>query len=116
MPHIGEFVTFDDVDWVTATLLNSWTSFSATYNDPAYARDSLGVVHLRGAAKGGVASPALALFVLPAGFRPNKDMIFPVVSNDLFGLVIVQANGNVLMTVGSGVYVSLDGIDFRAYK
>ncbi len=42
----------------------------------AFAKDSLGFVHLKGTIKGGTFYAAV--FTLPAGYRPEQDLFLPV--------------------------------------
>lgn len=94
-----------------ATLLNSWVNYdTATYNAAGYYRDNAGLIRLRGLVKSGVVgSPILTL---PTGYRPAKEEIFSVVSNNAFGRVDVFVNGDVTLLVGSNAFASLDGISF----
>lgn len=98
--------------YVPASFLNSWVAFGGVlYQQPKYWIDGAGVVHLTGVIKNGTMGSSA--FLLPAGFRPSKEEIFAIVSNDAFARIHVQADGNVVPKGGSNVYVSLDGIQFR---
>lgn len=111
--HAGELQAFAArPEWVAPAMLNSWVYYGAPYNTPGFYRDPTGVVHLRGMVKNGsLAAPA---FTLPAGCRPEADNLLSVVSNGAFGVVTVQASGDVHMTSVNSTYVSLDGLTFRA--
>ena len=99
--------------FIAPTFLNSWVNFDATtFNAAGYYKDGFGIVHLRGLVKTGTV--ALAIFTLPAGYRPVKTELFSVVSNNAFGRVDVDTGGNVILTIGSNAFASLDGITFRA--
>ena len=99
--------------FISPTLLNSWVNFDATtFNAAGYYKDGFGIVHLRGLVKTGTVG--LAIFALPAGYRPVKTELLPVVSNGALGRVDVESGGNVVLNFGSNVYTSLDGITFRA--
>jgi hypothetical protein len=92
------------------TLLNSWANFDA--DRPARYWKVGTTVCLSGIVKSGViGSP---IFTLPADYCPVSvnGLIFPVVSNDAFGIAIVTAAGAVYASAGSNVYFSLDGICF----
>jgi hypothetical protein len=100
-------------DWIAPTLLNSWVNFGGgTGADAGYYKDSDGIVHLRGMIRSGTI-PASA-FNLPSGFRPTAPIYFPIASNNAFGLVIVNAGGDVTIQVGSSTYADIGGISFRA--
>jgi len=99
-------------DWIAPNLLNNWVNYGAIWNPAGYMKDSLGFVHLRGLIKlGTVGQPA---FVLPAGYRPSKILLFPAASNNAFGDVKIESDGSVKPYVGSNVWFSLEGIIFKA--
>jgi len=100
--------------YTLATLTNSWVSTFGVSNGffaPAYIKDQLGYVHLRGLANGGTVGQAI--FTLPVGFRPYASCIYPVISNGVFGSLNVNSDGTVVLNAGSNMYVSLDGITFK---
>ena len=97
-------------NWQEVTYRNSWGP-AATLT-PLYYKDALGIVHLRGRIAGG-APPSVA-FTLPEGYRPEIYLFFPVVANGAFGYVIIQPDGDVIVSVGSTVWTSLAGISFKA--
>lgn len=103
------------------------------YTSPQYFKDPWGVVHLAGIAcvktgaatpgngcvnygTGGVATTALdkVLFTLPVGYRPAARRLFHVDEPTNTGRLDILPNGNVKLLQGSTVYVSLDGVAFRA--
>lgn len=97
-----------------APFANGWGNFGASYAPAAYWKDENGIVHLEGLIKGG--SLGIAAFVLPPGYRPDNDRIFPAYSNNTFGTIQVTTDGSVQpMAVGSATNASyaLDGINFR---
>lgn len=111
------------VSWIPPTLLNSWinnSNGSDGNHTVAYSRDSDGTVRVRGLAKNGTVG--LPIFVLPVGFRPgnsgnttNQGLLrFPVVTNGGFGFAYVYWDGQVILAVGSNVWVDLAPINFRA--
>lgn len=101
-------------DWIAVTpFQNSWVDYGGgTFGQVSYYKDTDGIVRLRGAIKSG-AIPNIA-FVLPPGFRPASTAYFQCVSNNAFGFVSITPGGSLSPQVGSNVYVSLDGISFRA--
>jgi hypothetical protein len=94
---------------------NSWVNQDPTNFFPAgFAKDAFGVVHLRGLVNAGTSS---AIFQLPVGYRPGKNMYFPAsqASGDYAELAIsfsglVSRNS---FTAPSGAFY-LDGTTFRA--
>lgn len=92
----------------------TWVSFDngATFQVPGFYKDTMGVVHLAGSAKGGVIGTAL--FTLPVGYRPLKAVVCPVQSWGAFGAATIGSTGIVTASFGSNLSFSLDGITFRA--
>jgi hypothetical protein len=90
--------------WTAATLLGGWGNHSA--GEYAGYRLVGGTVELRGL----IASGAIgqACLTLPTALRPAKDRYLVTASNNLFGMIIAYANGNVVPAVGSNTWVSLD--------
>lgn len=97
--------------FIVPTLLNSWVNFGAGFGNAGYYKDAFGIVHLRGTVATGVAG---LIFTLPAGYRPAGRSIFCVIANNALGRVDVDTNGDVIQTIGSNVFVSLESITFRA--
>lgn len=89
--------------------VNSWVDIGGAYLPVAFRKIGTRVV-LRGIMASGTGM--VAAFTLPIGYRPTLNTQFPVVSNSLFGFVIIGSNGSVVPTVGSTVSFSLDGISF----
>jgi len=87
--------------------VNSWHNFGGGFSTAAFAKDSLGFVHLKGTITGGT---AITAFTLPAGYRPALSLFIPM-ANVTFGYILstgaVQPND---FTVDVG----LDGITFKA--
>jgi DNA-binding beta-propeller fold protein YncE len=98
--------------WQTPVFENGWVNYSGTYNDAGYFKDSVGVVHLRGLVKNGTIGQTI--FTLPVGYRPAARGIFPSVSNSVPGRIDVLPDGRVIPLAGNSVWLSLEGITFRA--
>lgn len=107
---------FDDQEaWIAPTLLNGWVNYNtANFSGAGYMKDFMGFVHLRGLLKSGTINQNM--YVLPAGYRPEKQLHIASVSNGLFCNVTILSNGSVLPQNGSATWWSLDGITFRAYQ
>ena len=91
--------------WITPTLVNAWVAGSFA---PAYMKDEMGFVHLKGQVKSGTTYA----FVLPVNYRPVKTTRIPIYANGLFGFVNIQSGGEVYIT-GNNTDVYLDGVTFR---
>lgn len=96
--------------------INGWSSLGSAYGSAAYTKDKHGWVHLRGVIRFGTISSTAGghAFTLPAGFRPNSTMTFPVASNFVYGAVDVQSDGQVRVTAGDNAFISLASILFKA--
>jgi hypothetical protein len=100
-----------------AHLRNGWQSGHKTNPldaPPGYAKDSLGVVHLRGDIFGG--SNDTTAFVLPRGLRPSHVVYKPIyTAAGVIGYVLIQPNGKVLPFGGNvNAFASLGGASFVA--
>jgi hypothetical protein len=102
------------IHFTKATLRNGWKNNDSGDAPAGYAKDSWGVVHLRGLINTG--SSDSTAFVLPSGLRPHHYLYFPVYT---FGGGVasleINASGEVIpfgTNVSSGN--SLDGISFAA--
>ena len=107
--------------WQTPALQNGWAPYGNNFNLPAYFKDSLGIVHLRGMVRGGTLRNSI--FTLPVGYRPINRELFLVASampsatstnGSGFGRVDVANDGQVIAWEGTNEWLSLDGITFRA--
>jgi hypothetical protein len=97
--------------WIAPTLLNAWVNFGGAYATVGYTKDDFGYVHIRGLIKSGTI--AQAAFVLPVGFRPEKDILIATTSNGAFGQLSIRTDGQVFVESGSNINFSLEGILFR---
>lgn len=93
---------------------NSWVAFGTSDDIPGFYKDAWGIVHLTGTVMSGTL--ATTFFTLPAGYRPQRNNIFPAVCNGAFGATKILPTGAVSQLAGgSAVYHTLSGISFRAY-
>jgi hypothetical protein len=100
-------------DWKLLPLVNSWVYYGAPWPVPAYYKDALGIVHLKGLIKSGVAGTVFT--TLPVGYRPLESCIYVVSSNDVYGRVDVGSNGTIIAGANaSPIWISLETITFRA--
>lgn len=91
---------------------NSWVNYdTATYAAAAFRKEPTGRVALRGLIKNGTVNAAI--FTLPAGYRPPKELLFAPDNNASPATdVRVKADGTVLLASGVNTWLSLDGIEF----
>jgi hypothetical protein len=100
-----------DEDFIAPTLSGTWVNFDGSHQEAGYYRSRNGEVHLRGLVKSG--SVPSTIFTLPAGYRPSREIYFPVLSNGAIGRITIETDGDVVATAGNTTYISLDGISFR---
>jgi hypothetical protein len=101
--------------WTAPTFENNWVNYDINvFNPTGYYKDTSGRVYLRGLIKAGTVGNNIAVFTLPAGYRPYKQCIFIVDATGAYGRVDIFENGKVIVLVGNNTYVTLDGISFFA--
>jgi hypothetical protein len=100
--------------WKPLLLENEWVNYGSGFQEAQYRIDPLGVVYLRGLIRFDTAKNQSVIATLPVGIRPTKIEVFVVNSNGMDGRVDVNPNGTIAFIVGSGVYVSLSGLQFSA--
>lgn len=100
--------------WNALALLNLWVNYdTANYANPQYAKDSEGVVHLRGVIKDGTATAGTVLATLPVGYRPTKRHVFAIVASEAIEVVDILTNGNIVLSTAAGAtFLSLCGLTF----
>ncbi len=97
--------------WIAPTLVNSFENFGGTDSVAGYMKDSMGFVHLAGKIKTGVSGTSP--WTLPSGYRPQYNIVVPIVSNNVFGYCTISTEG-VITVYGNAAYYSLSGITFKA--
>jgi hypothetical protein len=102
--------------WTKLELASGWSAYGDGYAEPSYAKDVLGIVHLRGLVTGSPA-PQTIVAHLPAGFRP------PYHVEELLACggttpctVVVKTTGEVIFELisSSSTWLSFDGLTFEA--
>lgn len=102
--------------WLPITLLSGWIN---TAVEAVYYKDEFGEVHIRGKISSGITSAATGIFRLPKGYRPAKELEFPIISHNgtayVLGSVVIYPDGNVGIwdTIGN-VALNLQIPSFRA--
>ena len=101
------------VRWTKAKLMNGWQSYVGSTARVGYAKDSAGVVHLRGTMHNG--TDDTTAFVLPKRMRPRHTTVLALFTQNPGAELEIGDDGTVL-PIGGGdtAYTSLDGISFVA--
>lgn len=100
--------------YTRASLMNNWTYGGYSTLRPGYAKDSNGVVHLRGSVANGTAKDDA--FILPPADRPSSYLYFTIYTySGTQGSLEINPDGGV-EAFGDGAvsFSSLDGITFSA--
>ncbi len=102
--------------FIAPTLLNSFTNYGFGFSNAGYYKDKMGRVHLRGMVNNVNNPSGLVVFTLPAGYRPTASgiLLFTTMSNAALARVDIMTNGNVVISIGTAGWTSLDGISFKA--
>ena len=105
-------------DIIHPYFLNGWSNFGNGYEDVEIFKNKDGLVTINGLTKGDYSK---IIFRLPEGWKPNKQLIFTVCSDDVFRRLDINTNGELFLnksgTLGSVTgngWVSLSGISFYA--
>jgi hypothetical protein len=95
---------------------NSYAAYNPGYADPSFYRDPWGHVFLDGLVKRtGAPVTGETIYLLPGGYRPQKAEVFDVLTDTGLGRVDIAASGAVAYISGGTVWISLSGLNFRAY-
>lgn len=86
----------EDVDFE-----NSWTNYGGTTQAVAYRLNIQDEPEVIGACKSGTVGAAV--FTLPAAYRRDKNISYPIACEGGAGLLVIQADGSVIITDGSDV-------------
>lgn len=110
---------FSGGNWIAAPLNVDITASGFGLFAPAYRKDHLGIVYLRGTASSSSGSVSTILS-LPSGFRPTAScrfIIFAVDSGNAIstGFLEMRSNGNLAYLGGGSLAFSLDQIFFATY-
>jgi len=89
---------------------NSWTNFGNGYTSMAFAKDSLGFVHLKGTVTGGTF--LAPVFTLPAGYRPEQNLFMPVAEQ--IGALVLTTGEVEIEQEGTNANAGFDGLSFKA--
>lgn len=96
---------------------HGWSNFGGTFSPAAYFKDANGIVHLRGLIAGGQVGLTSEVCLLDETCRPEFRVALGTICNGDFARVDVLPTGELsVMAATSTVFVSLDGLSFRAYQ
>jgi hypothetical protein len=96
---------------------NSWTNEAAPYGPLIAAKGVDNIVTLDGAIKTGTPGYLNVLATLPLGYRPGRNLVFPVSANGAVAFVGVRTDGTIIQEWGpalSATITSFGGISFEA--
>lgn len=105
---------------VKLALNNGWKNYSEytgsyQYTEAQVQRLSSGIVSLSGLVGMGTVTAGTNVTVLPEGYRPDNEMIFPTLNGNNYRALTVSPDGRVDVRGGHvTTYISLDGISFPA--
>lgn len=106
------------------TLLNSWANYETAGSnmEAAYRRAPDGRITIRGLIKHAgslTVGEVSTVFVLPVGFRPSKEIVFPGLESSTSGFTIaaniVFANGEVIFVPALTAAVGYASLNFSFY-
>jgi hypothetical protein len=100
------------LEWNTITsFMNGWGNYGGAFPTAQWALRPDGLVQLRGLIVGG--GMGTIAFRLPAGVRPNQRLLLPSLSGDVLGRLDILYTGDVIPTIGSTSWFSIDNIMFN---
>jgi hypothetical protein len=102
--------------WNDIALVSAWAPYGSGYNPPSYAKDALGIVHLRGLVKG-TPVPGMMVATMPVGFRPAFNVEEPMAcGGNETCTVVFKPTGEVIFEMNhpAAYWLSFDGLTFEA--
>ena len=104
------------LSWTNLALESPWSPYGNGYGTPSYAKDALGIVHLRGTVKG-TPVPGMMVATLPDGFRPAfiVEELMACGGTDTC-TVVFKPTGEVIFELihPAATWLSFDGLTFEA--
>ena len=108
----------DNLDIIHPYFLNGWANFEDRFENIEIFKNRDGLVTLNGLIKGDYSK---IIFKLPEGWKPKKQLIFSVCSDETSRRLDINSNGELFLnhsgntgTVTGSGWVSLSGISFYA--
>ena len=93
------------------SLSAGWSIFASDWAPPRYYVGLQSLITIQGLIKGGADG---VVFNLPAGCRPDKNIMFVIKTNSGFASLYVQPNGAVVVSGSDATWTALDGVSFYA--
>ncbi|HJW29184.1 MAG TPA: hypothetical protein VJ508_08010 [Saprospiraceae bacterium] len=93
---------------------NGFSNYGGVFENVTYVKDMEGFVHLSGMVQIPNSYSNGTIFVLPAGFIPDKQNAYIIFKPGGFARLDINNSGNVILEPGNSGIVSLSGISFRA--
>lgn len=84
--------------WKPLTLLNGNVASGSPHITPQYMKDSMGFVHFKGTYDSVGTGYAKYMGQVPTGYRPDRNIYFPVGTNGTIGLIYIDTGGYIWMT------------------
>ena len=106
----------DNLDIIHPYFLNGWANFGGIFENVEIFKNKDGLVTINGLAKGDFSK---IIFKLPEGWKPKKQLIFSVCSDNTARRLDINSNGELFLntngnpgTVSGSGWLSLSGISF----
>lgn len=101
--------------WKPLALLNGNVASGSPHIAPQYMKDSMGFVHFKGTYDSVGTGYAKHMGQVPTGYRPDRNIYFPVATNGMVGLIYIDTGGYIWMT-GTDVARPLTDISSMTYQ
>ena len=110
---------YKELDIIHPYLLNGWQNYGVFYEDAEIRKNKDGLITMNGLVRGDFSK---IIFKLPEGWKPKKQLIFSVMSDNTTRRLDINADGELFLNIngypkgevtGNG-WVSLSGISFYA--
>ena len=108
----------NNLDIIHPHFLNGWCNFGEVYDEAVIYKNKDGLVTMNGLVKGNFKN---IIFRLPEGWKPNKQLIFAISSDNISRRLDINSNGELYLntngyvgTVEGNGWVSLSGISYYA--
>ena len=108
----------DNLDIIHPYFLNDWANFGDVFENIEIFKNRDGLVTINGLIKGDYSK---IIFKLPEGWKPKKQLIFSVCSDNTTRRLDINSNGELFLnnngypgTVTGNGWLSLSGISFYA--
>lgn len=104
--------------YVQLPLESGWVNYDAgSYHAGSFTKTETGLVKLSGLVMGGAVSQGTSIGRLPEGFRPSYAVVVPVMSNSVYGSVLILPDGYISCKgYSANQWLSLDNIVFPTEK